>query len=327
MILVFAGGVGGAKLTNGLAKIHPAEEMVAVVNTGDDFVHFGFRISPDLDTVMYALAGVNNPETGWGIANETWNMMATLERLGGQTWFRMGDRDLATHIVRTELLQKGQTLSEVTAALCHAWGVRQRIVPMTDQPVETVLHTDEGLLSFQQYFVRRQCEPRVRRIEFVGAAEASPSPMFSAALADRRLKAVIICPSNPYLSISPILSLRGVRQAIANRSVPVIAVSPLIGGAAVKGPAAKIMHELGATPSTAEIARFYIGLIDGLVIDERDDNLRAEIAAMGLRVCVTDTFMNDVAAQTRLARTTIDFALSIAGSPANDLSDSALPPS
>ena len=327
MILVFAGGVGGAKLTNGLAKIYPAEEMVAVVNTGDDFIHFGFRISPDLDTVMYALAGVNNPATGWGIANETWNMMASLEQLGGQIWFRLGDRDLATHIVRTELLQKGQTLSEITAALCAAWGVRQRISPMTDQPVETVLHTDEGVLSFQHYFVRRRCEPRVRRIEFVGAAEAAPSPMFSAALADRRLKAVVICPSNPYLSIQPILSLKGVRQAIANLSVPVVAVSPLIGGAAVKGPAAKIMHELGATPSTAEIARFYTGFIDGLVIDERDRNLHAEIAAMGIRVCVTETFMNDVAAQTRLARTTIDFASSIAGAPANDHSDSALPPS
>jgi LPPG:FO 2-phospho-L-lactate transferase len=326
MILVFAGGVGGAKLTNGLAKIQPAENLVTVVNTGDDFVHFGFRISPDLDTVMYALAGVNNPETGWGIANETWNMMASLERLGGQTWFRLGDRDLATHIVRTEQLQKGQTLSETTAALCQAMGIRHPVIPMTDQAVETVVHTDEGVLSFQHYFVRRRCEPRVRKIEFVGATDASPSPMFSAALADRRLKAVIICPSNPYLSIQPILSLKGVRQTIANLSVPVVAVSPLIGGKAVKGPAAKIMHELGTTPSTTEIARFYAGLIDGLVIDQRDENLRADIAAKGLRVCVTDTIMKNIAAQTRLARTTMDFALDIAGSPANDPWDSAVPP-
>jgi LPPG:FO 2-phospho-L-lactate transferase len=326
MILVLAGGVGGAKLANGLARILPPEDVIVVVNTGDDFVHLGMRISPDLDTVMYTLAGMNNPETGWGIAGETWNVMTTLEQLGGETWFRLGDRDLATHIARTEHLREGQTLSEITAAFCRAWGVRQRVVPMTDHAVATVLHTDEGLLPFQHYFVRRRCEPRVDKIDFVGAADAPPSPAFAAALADPQLRAVIFCPSNPYLSIQPILSLAGVRQALANRSVPVVAVSPLIGGAAVKGPAAKIMRELGHTPSTTEIARFYLGLIDGLVIDDRDRDLCPGIAAMGLCVCDSDTLMNNVVDQMRLAGTTLDFVSSIAASARANVSPNSCSP-
>jgi LPPG:FO 2-phospho-L-lactate transferase len=328
MILVLAGGVGGAKLANGLARILPPEDVLVAVNTGDDFVHLGLRISPDLDTVMYTLAGMNNPETGWGIAGETWNAMAMLERLGEEAWFRLGDRDLATHIARTERLREGQTLSEVTAAFCSVWGVRQRVVPMTDHAVATVLHTDEGLLSFQHYFVRRRCEPRVNKIDFVGAANAPPSPAFAAALADPRLRAVVFCPSNPYLSIQPILSLAGVRHALENLSAPVVAVSPLIGGAAVKGPAAKIMRELGNTPSTAEIARFYLNLVDGLVIDDRDRDLGPCIAAMGLRVSVSDTLMNNVADQMRLAGTILDFISSIATSaPANTSLNSCSPPS
>ena len=249
-----------------------------------------------------------------------------LERVGEEAWFRLGDRDLATHIARTERLREGQTLSEVTAAFCSVWGVRQRVVPMTDHAVATVLHTDEGLLSFQHYFVRRRCEPRVNKIDFVGAANAPPSPAFAAALADPRLRAVVFCPSNPYLSIQPILSLAGVRHALENLSAPVVAVSPLIGGAAVKGPAAKIMRELGNTPSTAEIARFYLNLVDGLVIDERD--LGPCIAAMGLRVSISDTLMNNVADQMRLAGTILDFISSIATSaPANTSLNSCSPPS
>ncbi len=312
MILLLAGGVGGARLTHGFAKLLLPDEMLVVVNTGDDFTHLGLRICPDLDTVMYTLAGANNIETGWGLANETWHFIEAMQRLGGETWFRLGDQDLATHIERTRRLDAGQSLSEVTAALCRAFRVRQLIAPMSDHAVRTMIDTDEGLLSFQHYFVRRRCEPRVSKVDFVGAKTAKPSPAFASALADPLLRAIVICPSNPYLSIQPILSLPGIRSALANRAVPVIAVSPLIGGRAVKGPAAKIMNELGHVPSAAEIARFYRGLIDGLVIDGQDSNLRPEIESMGLRVCTTDTLMKSDDDQRRLAAVTHEFAMGIA---------------
>jgi len=311
MILLLAGGVGGARLAHGFAKLLSPDDMLVVVNTGDDFTHLGLRICPDLDTVMYTLAGVNNIETGWGLANETWHFMEAVQRLSGETWFRLGDQDLATHIERTRRLDAGQSLSEVTAALCRAFKVHQRIAPMTDQVVQTMIDTDEGPLSFQNYFVRRQCEPLVRKVDFVGAEKAKPSPVFASALADTRLRAIVICPSNPYLSIQPILSLPGITTALANRAVPVVAVSPLIGGRAVKGPAAKIMRELGHVPSAAEIARFYRGLIDGLVIDDQDSSLRPGVEAMGLRVCTTDTLMKSDDEQRHLAAVTYEFAMDI----------------
>lgn len=311
MIILLAGGVGGSRLANGFAKILPPEDILVVVNTGDDFAHLGLRISPDLDTVMYTLAGLNNPETGWGLAGETWHFIKAMDRLGGETWFKLGDQDLATHIERTRRLHDGQTLSEATAALCAAFGIRQRIVPMSDRTVQTFVHTDEGLLPFQQYFVLRRCQPAIRKIEFIGAQDAVPGPALASALADPRLRAIVICPSNPYLSIQPILSIPGVREALMSRSVPAVAVSPLIGGEAVKGPTAKIMRELGDTPSAAGIARFYLGLIDGLVLDNRDRSLCAEIEAMGLRVCTADTLMKSVDDQKRLAQVTCKFVLSI----------------
>ena len=312
MILALAGGVGGAKLANGLAQVLSPDELVVVVNTGDDFTHLGLRISPDLDTVMYSLAGRNNIETGWGLAGETWCVMTALERIGAQTWFRLGDQDLATHIERTRRLAQGETLSEATAALCRAYGVRHSVVPMSDQPVQTMLHTDEGTLAFQHYFVRRRCEPRVLRVEFAGHREAVPAPRFAAALGDDRLRAIVICPSNPYLSIQPILAVPGVRQAIAARRTPVIAVSPIVAGAAVKGPAAKIMRELGCEPSAAEVARLYRGIAHGMVIDESDSKLSAAIEAMGLRARVAATVMRSAADQARLAREVVAFAGSIA---------------
>ena len=312
MILALAGGVGGAKLANGLAQILSPDELVVVVNTGDDFTHLGLRISPDLDTVMYSLAGRNNGETGWGLAGETWCVMTALERIGAQTWFRLGDQDLATHIERTRRLAQGETLSQVTAALCRAYGVRHSVVPMSDQPVQTMLHTDEGTLAFQHYFVRRRCEPRVLRVEFAGHREAVPAHRFAAALGDDRLRAIVICPSNPYLSIQPILAVPGVRQAIASRRTPVIAVSPIVDGAAVKGPAAKIMRELGCEPSAAEIARLYRGIAHGMVIDESDRKLSATIEAMGLRARVAATVMRSAADQARLAQEVVAFAGSIA---------------
>lgn len=312
MILALAGGVGGAKLANGLAQILSPDELIVAVNTGDDFAHLGLRISPDLDTVMYTLAGRSNAETGWGLADETWQVMTALQHLRAQTWFRLGDQDLATHIERTRRLGEGKTLSEVTASLCQAFGVRQCVVPMSDQAVQTMLHTDEGTLAFQHYFVRRRCEPRVLRVEFMGHRQAVPAPKFAAALGDRRLRAIIICPSNPFLSIQPILAVSGVQQALGSRRVPVVAVSPIVDGAAVKGPAAKIMRELGYEPSAAEIARLYQGIAHAMVIDELDRKLSAPIEAMGLYVRVTATVMKSVADQARLAQEVIVFAESIA---------------
>lgn len=311
MILALAGGVGGSKLVTGLAKCLAPSDLVVVVNTGDDFRHLGLLISPDLDTVMYTLAGRNNAATGWGLAGETWQFMDALAQLGGETWFRLGDRDLATHVERTRRLDAGATLSEVTAALCAAFGVAHRVVPMSDQRVATIVRTDAGPLPFQHYFVRHRSAPVVIGVDYAGAADASPSPAFRSVLGDDRLQAVIIAPSNPFLSIGPILAVVGVRDAIARAGVPVVAVSPIIGGEAVKGPAAKIMRELGYAASAATIGEVYTGLVDGLVIDERDRELSDEIEAANLRVCVTHTLMTNEEDQTRLAQTTLRFAADI----------------
>ncbi len=311
MILALAGGVGGSKLVKGLAKCLAPSDLVVVVNTGDDFRHLGLLISPDLDTVMYTLAGRNNAETGWGLAGETWQFMDALAQLGGATWFRLGDRDLATHVERTRRLDAGATLSEVTAALCAAFGVAHRVVPMSDQRVATIVRTDAGSLPFQHYFVRHRSAPVVIGVDYAGAADASPSPAFRSALGDDRLQAIIIAPSNPFLSIGPILAVVGIRDAIARAGVPVVAVSPIIGGEAVKGPAAKIMREMGYAASAATIGEVYAGLVDGLVIDERDRELIDEIEAANLRVCVTDTLMTNEKDQARLAQATLRFAVDI----------------
>jgi LPPG:FO 2-phospho-L-lactate transferase len=228
MILALAGGVGGAKLAKGLADVVPPEELIVVVNTGDDFEHLGLHVSPDLDTVMYTLAGINNRTLGWGIAGETWNFMHALEALGGETWFRLGDRDLATNIERTQQLRAGESLSAITGHLCARLAVRHRVVPMSDAPVRTLVHTCEGVLTFQDYFVRRRAEPKVTKLEFSGAEEARIAPAFRLALDNRALAAVVLCPSNPYLSIAPILALPGVRTALEHTRVPVIAALRLI---------------------------------------------------------------------------------------------------
>ena len=299
MIVALAGGVGGAKLAAGLARVLPPEELLIAVNTGDDFEHLGLHVSPDLDTVMYTLAGIANPETGWGRADETWSFMDALARLGGPTWFRLGDRDLATNVERTRRLRAGETLSEVTRDLCGRLGVRQAVVPMSDDPVRTVVHTDHGALEFQHYFVRDRCEPRVRRVEYRGAEAAHPSAALRDALGRSDLAGVLFCPSNPYLSIAPILAMPGVREAIADRAV---AVSPIIAGQAVKGPAAKIMRELGIEPSALEVARFYRGLVRALVIDRADSGLAPRIEALGIRAALEDTLMTGDAGRERLAR-------------------------
>jgi LPPG:FO 2-phospho-L-lactate transferase len=312
MILALAGGVGGAKLAKGLADVLPPEELVVVVNTGDDFEHLGLHVSPDVDTVMYTLAGINNTTLGWGIAGETWNFMRALEALGGEAWFRLGDRDLATNIERTHRLRAGESLSAVTGHLCARLGVRHHVVPMSDAPVRTLVHTSEGVLTFQDYFVRRRAEPAVTKLEFSGAEEVRIAPAFRFALDSRALAAVVVCPSNPYLSIAPILALPDVRTALERRRVPVIAVSPIVAGQALKGPAAKIMRELGKEPSSLEVARFYQGLIDMLVVDHADSALGASIAALGIRPVVTNSIMKEPQDRGILAKRIIESA----GSPA-----------
>lgn len=305
LILALAGGVGGAKLAQGLARALPPEGLCIAVNTADDFEHLGLHVSPDLDSVVYALAGMASRARGWGIEGESWNFMAALERLGGETWFKLGDRDLATHVERTRLLEEGRTLSDVTRHLCRQLGIAHAVIPMSDDPVRTVVHCDEGALSFQDYFVRRRCEPAVTCFAFEGAATARPSPGLAAAFGDARLEAVILCPSNPFVSIDPILAVAEVKEP----RVPIVAVSPIIGGKAVKGPAAKMMRELGLDATAAGIARHYAGLIDGIVIDEADKKSAAEIETTGVRVLVEQTVMRCEDDKERLARATLAFAL------------------
>ena len=306
--LALAGGVGGARMAAGLADALDHRGLTVAVNTGDDFTHLGLQVCPDLDTVMYTLAGLHDPQQGWGLAGETWAFMAAMQRLGGDTWFRLGDTDLATHVLRTRELAAGRTLSEVTAMLCERLGVRVAVVPMSDARVATLVDTDEGELAFQDYFVRRHCEPALRGLRFDGAEGAQPSPALVAAMADPALRAIVIGPSNPFLSIAPMLAIAPLRQGLAARRVPCVAVSPIIGGDAVKGPLAKILRERGESPSPLAVARAYEGLIDGLVIDRADAALAPQLEAMGIAACVTDTLMRDDAVRRALAETTLAFA-------------------
>jgi LPPG:FO 2-phospho-L-lactate transferase len=293
-----AGGVGGAKLANGLTAHLAPDQLTVVVNTGDDFEHLGLYISPDLDTVTYTLAGLNNGEQGWGLAGESWTTLNAIRRLGGEDWFLLGDQDLATHILRTQRLRR-ETLSAITADFCRAFGIKHSVIPMTDDPVRTIIETDEGRLAFQDYFVRRRCVPHFVDIAFDGIAEARPSPAFLAALDDPALAAIVICPSNPILSIRPITSLAGIAERLRRSTVPVIAISPFIGNQAVKGPAAKILRELGLPVSPAGVISCYGDLIDILVVDRTDAEAAREIA--NVEILVTDTVMKNPADQARLA--------------------------
>jgi LPPG:FO 2-phospho-L-lactate transferase len=269
-VVAISGGIGGAKLALGLYQTLPPNSLMVVCNTGDDFEHLGLSISPDLDTVLYTLAGVANPETGWGRAGETWSFMQALEQLGGETWFRLGDADLATHVERTRRLATADSLSAISEDFRTRLAVHARLVPMCDEPVHTMVHTQDGVLPFQRYFVERRCAPKVTGFEFRGADEASPTPALREALASEQLEAVVICPSNPFISIDPILAVPGLRAAIAGCRAPVVAVSPIIGGRAVKGPTAKMMAELGIPASAQAVAKHYGGLLDGFVLDAAD---------------------------------------------------------
>lgn len=311
-VVALCGGVGGAKLALGLSRVLSPDALTIVTNTGDDFEHLGLHAAPDLDTVMYTLAGLNNPETGWGRAGESWTFMAALAALGGETWFQLGDGDLATHVERTRRLRTGETLSVVTADFARRLGVTARIVPMSDDPVRTVVHTDEGAMPFQEYFVRRRCAPCTTGISFVGAEWARPSPGFRGALAAPDLAAVIICPSNPFLSVDPMLAIPDVRRALAACHAPVVAVSPIVGQRAIKGPTAKIMAELGVPPTAVAVADHYDGLLDGFVLDRIDAD-----QAMGVAVAthITRTVMRSLEDRETLAREVLEFARRLAKRP------------
>ncbi|QCO03692.1 2-phospho-L-lactate transferase [Azospirillum argentinense] len=301
-VVILSGGIGGAKLALGLYRTLPADTLTVVVNTGDDFRHLGLAISPDIDTLVYTLADLADPQRGWGRRDETWSFMAALSTLGGPQWFQLGDGDLAMHVERTHRLADGETLSAVTADIARRLGVRATVLPMSDATVRTRLRTDTGWLDFQDYFVGRRCEPAVSEIRFDGAADAAAAPGVLAALADPDLRAVVIAPSNPYVSIDPILAVPSLRDALADTAAPIVAVSPIIGGAAVKGPTAKMMRELGATASAAEVARRYAGLIDGFVVDTVDAD--AELPG-GMRRIVAPTLMTSLEDRERLARTVL----------------------
>jgi LPPG:FO 2-phospho-L-lactate transferase len=313
--VLLAGGVGGAKLALGLARTLQAGQLTIIANTGDDFRHLGLDISPDLDTLMYTLAGVVNEESGWGLRDETWSCMAGLEALGGETWFRLGDRDLATHLERTRLLAAGHSLTDVTRHLCSQLGVATRLLPMSDQPVRTRLdcETSSGpaTLDFQDYFVRRQAEPRVTAIHHEGAAQAPPAAALAATFTDPGLAAIFIAPSNPWLSIDPILAIPSIRAAVRSAGAPVIAVSPIVGGTAIKGPTAKIMAELGLRPSAQAVAHHYRDLLDGFIIDQGDAAEAGPIIDAGIAVAATQTVMHTLEDRQKLAAFALGFAATL----------------
>lgn len=299
-ITALAGGVGGAKLAHGLAQILPPEDLTVIVNTGDDFEHLSLYICPDLDTVCYTLAGLANMETGWGRAGETWKTIENIERLGGPGWFRLGDQDFGTHLERTRRLKEGQSLTKITNDFCRAWGIQHTVLPMTDSPVRTMVDSDEGELAFQEYFVHRRCEPKVKGFRFDGVEFARPAEGVNDALVSA--DAIIICPSNPWVSIDPIL------RVIPKINKPVVAVSPIIGGKTVKGPAAKMYAELGIEPSALAVARHYGNLLTGYVLDDIDAELSDKIET---RTLVTNTLMNNLTDRARLATDVLHFIGSI----------------
>jgi LPPG:FO 2-phospho-L-lactate transferase len=298
-ITALAGGVGGAKLAHGLAQILKPEDLTVIVNTGDDFEHYGLYICPDLDTVCYTLAGLANPETGWGRVNETWQVIENAKRLGGPAWFNLGDQDLGTHLERTRRLKKGDSLSHITRDFCKAWGIEHAVLPMSDQPVRTIVETEEGELAFQEYFVHRRCEPRVKGFRFEGADVAEPAPGAREALLSA--DAVVICPSNPWVSVDPIL------RVIQKLDKPVFAISPIIGGETIKGPAAKMYRELGIEPSALAVANHYRGLIRGFVLDKIDTPLDQSVRDLNMQTLITNTIMRTTDDRKQLAMEVINF--------------------
>ena len=300
-VVALAGGVGGAKLADGLASVLPPVDLTVIVNTGDDFEHFGLTICPDLDTVCYNLAGLYNPEMGWGRSGESWTAFQAAKMLGGPTWFQLGDLDLGTHLERTRRLRAGEPLSTITKDFCQAWGISSTVLPMSDQPVPTIVLTEEGEMAFQEYFVARGCRPKVTGFRFENILRSEPAPGTLEAIDAADL--IVICPSNPWVSIDPILGIPGMRSALENK--PVVAVSPLIGGKALKGPAAKMYEELEIDPSSVAVARHFGSLLKGFVIDHQDKNLTKFI---GLPTLITDTIMVEREQRRSLAEEVLSFA-------------------
>lgn len=306
-VVALAGGVGGAKMAVGLQAALPPGALTVVVNTGDDFEHWGLTVCPDLDTVLYNLAGINNPVMGWGRDQESFRTLEAIGQMGGEDWFRIGDLDLALHLRRNEWLHQGIRLSEVTDRLRRALGVPSTILPMSDEPVRTLVHTDEGDLPFQHYFVRLRCEPIVMDLSFVGAESARVPDAVSKAIHNADL--IVFCPSNPYLSIDPILSIPGMRRLLKDAPAPKVAVSPIVGGAAVKGPAAKMMLELGQMVSPITVADHFDGMLDGFVLDHAD---QAVADAVQLPTLVTATMMTDLVSKQQLAAEVLSFGAQLA---------------
>jgi LPPG:FO 2-phospho-L-lactate transferase len=306
-IVALAGGVGGAKLAHGLAQILPPEDLTVIVNTGDDFEHYGLYICPDLDTVCYTLAGLANPETGWGRADESWNAFENFSKIGGPDWFRLGDRDLGTHLERTRRLKAGVSLSQITRDFCMAWGVKHTVLPMSDKPVRTIVETEEGDLPFQEYFVHRKCEPKVKGFRFEGVEAAEPAPAAKEALMSA--DAVVICPSNPWVSVDPILKVFSLTSSPlpAGEGKRVVAISPIIGGETVKGPAAKMYRELGIEPSAFAVANHYHGLATHFVLDTIDAQLIETVRGLNMQVYVTNTLMKSHEDRSTLAGELLNF--------------------
>jgi LPPG:FO 2-phospho-L-lactate transferase len=304
-VVALCGGVGGAKLADGLARVIRSAELSIIVNTGDDFRHLGLWVSPDIDSVLYALSGLSDPVRGWGRRDETWSFMAALRQLQGPGWFQLGDADLATHIERTRRLAQGESLSAITGQFARALGILARVLPMSDDPVSTRLLTDEGWLEFQDYFVHRQCRPRVERIEFHGAEAARAQPAAITALQREDLRAIVICPSNPFVSIEPILAIPSIHAALRERRAPAIAVTPIIGGRAVKGPAGKMLAELGFEVSGLSVARRYAGLIDAFVLDHTDP---PAVPIPGIKLSHVPTLMQSAEDREQLARAVLALA-------------------
>lgn len=302
-IVALAGGVGGAKLADGLAQVLQPDQLTIIVNTADDFAQMGLRISPDLDTVCYTLAGVANSDSGWGRANDTWNVFDHLKQMGMPDWFQIGDADLATHIVRTVRLADGWMLSQITQDFCRMWGIQVQVLPMSDDLVRTRIYSDEGELEFQEYFVHRKCLPTVKGFKFMGAENSKPAQGVLEAIITS--DAVIICPSNPWVSIDPILSVPNIQTALEGHLI--IAVSPIIGNQTIKGPAAKMFSELGIQPSALAVAKHYGSLISSICIDNSDDCMRERINALGIRTFFTDILMRDQLDRGRLANEIIEY--------------------
>jgi LPPG:FO 2-phospho-L-lactate transferase len=305
-VVLLVGGVGGAKLALGLANILPPDALSIIVNTGDDFEHLGLYISPDLDTVLYSLSNLASPQTGWGIVDDTFLAMDMVKRYGGPTWFRLGDRDLATSLVRTSMLQQGTPLTEVTRHLATKLGIRHSVLPMSDQIVRTHLETSEGFLAFQEYFVRERWQPIVRSIHFEGVERAYPSEAVKRALEQATL--IVFGPSNPFLSIDPVLAIPNIREKIASSLAPCIAISPIVGGQAVKGPAAKLMVELGHDVSSLGIAKYYQDLLDGIILDTVDVEFCKEIEKLNVRAAARDILMTTLVEKTELAASLLQWA-------------------